>query len=183
MSSRSQICEFSSALSWGNLVEAWFAIQTRSRHEKLVASQLQNHGITTFLPLVDQVHLWSDRRKVLQLPLFSGYAFVRIVPSAESRVGVLRTQGVVSFVGGRGEGIPIPDQQIKDIQNLLANNVPCVNHPFLKLGQRVRIRGGCMDRVEGILVGHNGARRLVISVQLIQRSLAIRIEGYDIEMI
>jgi len=184
MSSGSQVWNYEATPPLGTVLEArWYAIATRSRHEKFVASQLQDRGITTFLPLVAQVRFWSDRRKLVQLPLFCGYVFVRVVSSLEARVQVLRTDGVVSFVGARGEGTPIPDRQIEDIQILLSNNIPCVSHPFLKVGQRVRIRGGCMDGVEGTLVGRNGDRSLVISVELIQRSLAIRIEGFDVEMV
>jgi transcription antitermination factor NusG len=158
----------------------WYAIQTRSRHEKTVANQLQKVGVINFLPLVNQVHRWSDRRKVVQLPLFPGYVFVRIFPSPEERVRVVRVDGVVSLVGVHGEGTPIPDSQIESVRTLI-NNVPCVEYPFLKIGQRVRVRGGCLDGVEGILVGRNGSRTLVISVEPIQRSLAIRVEGYDIQ--
>jgi transcription antitermination factor NusG len=118
----------------------------------------------------------------VDLPLFPGYAFVQITPSAEERVRVLRVDGVVTFVGVQGEGTPIPESQIEDIKRLI-ENVPCSSYPFLKIGQRVRIRGGCLDGIEGILVARNNDRDLVISVDLIQRSLAIRIEGYDIQPI
>jgi transcriptional antiterminator NusG len=178
----------SSAATWGcgsaplpaTQASYWYAIQTRCRHEKMVATQLTGRGVSIFLPLVTHVHRWSDRRKAVQLPLFPGYAFVRIVPSAEERVRVLRVDGVVSFVGVQGEGTPIPDVQIEDIHRLL-ENVPCTSYPFLKVGQRVRIRGGCLDGIEGILIARDNSRTLVISVEPIQRSLAIHIEGYDIQ--
>jgi transcription antitermination factor NusG len=146
----------------------------------MVATQLAGSGVNTFLPLVTHVHRWSDRRKAVQLPLFPGYAFVRIIPSAEERVRVLRVDGVVSFVGVQGEGTPIADAEIEDIHRLL-KNVPCTSYPFLKVGQRVRIRGGCLDGIEGILVARNNSRSLVISVEPIQQSLAIRIDEYEIQ--
>src|ERR1700693_4068701 len=90
----------------------WFAVRTRSRHEKIVAYQLRNQGVTAFLPLATQIHRWSDRKKIVQVPLFPGYAFVRVVPSSKQYVSVLRVYGVSSFVGVRGEGTPIPDKQI-----------------------------------------------------------------------
>lgn len=161
----------------------WYAVQTHSRHEKIVANQLQSQDITTFLPLVTEVHRWSDRRMVVQVPLFPGYTFVRVVPSVEQYVRVLRVYGVSSFVGVRGQGTPIPDKQIADIRVLLTNNAGCSVSPFLKVGQRVRIRGGCLDGVEGLLVARNGDRNLIISVEPMQRSLAINIEGYDVEAI
>lgn len=157
----------------------WYAIQTRSRHEKAVATQLVGRGVTTFLPVVNERRHWSDRCKAVQLPLFPGYAFVRIGHSVEERINVLRVDGVVSFVGSHGEGIPIPDVQIEDIRRLLMS-VRCSSHPFLKIGQRVRIRGGYLDGIEGILVARNGNRNLVISVEPIQRSIAVSIDGFDI---
>lgn len=159
----------------------WYAIQTRPRHEKCAATELEQKGITTFLPLVTQIHRWSDRRKKVVLPLFSCYAFVNIVLTPETRVSVLRTNGVLSFVGSRNQGVPIPDVQIQGIQSLLANGIRFRPHFFLKVGQRVRIRGGCLDGVEGILIRQNGNQSLVLSVEMIQRSLAISIEGYDVE--
>jgi transcription elongation factor/antiterminator RfaH len=159
----------------------WYAIQTRPRHEKSAAAELGQKGITTFLPLVTHIHRWSDRRKKVELPLFTGYAFVNIAPTPETRVSVLRTNGVLNFVGSHNHGAPIPESQIQGIRSLLANKIPFSPHCFLKVGQRVRIRGGCLEGVEGILIRHNGDQRLVLSVDMIQRSLAISIEGYDVE--
>lgn len=159
----------------------WYAIRTRSRHEKVVERQLQGQGIDVFYPAVHQVHQWSDRRKVVESPLFAGYAFVRIAPSPEERVRVLRTQGVVELVGGQGQGIPIPAEQIEAVRAVLAGSVPFAPRAFLKVGQRVRVRGGSLDGVEGILVAQNGNRNLVISVEPIHRSLSIDIDGYQVE--
>ena len=161
----------------------WYAVQTRSRHEKIVANQLQGQDVTTFLPLVTQIHRWSDRKQMVQVPLFPGYTFVRVVLSGEQYVRVLRVYGVTSFVGGRGQGIPIPDKQIADIQTLLSNNSASYVCTFLKIGQRVRIRGGCLDGIEGLLLARNGNRTLLISVEPVQRSLAVSVEGYDVEVI
>lgn len=161
----------------------WYAIQTYSRHEKKVATQVQEKGIYTFLPLVTQVHRWSDRRKIVQVPLFRGYVFVQIVCSAEIRLCVLQTAGVARFVGIQGRGIPIPDKQIESIRTLLEQDVPFAPYPFLRVGQRVRIRGGSLDGIEGILVAKNSDRSLVVSVDLIRRSLAIRVAGYDVEAV
>jgi transcription antitermination factor NusG len=159
----------------------WYAIRTRSRHEKLVTRQLESQGIESFLPLLTQTHKWSDRSKQVETPLFSGYAFLRMVHSSDERVRVLRTQGVVSFVGVQGCGTPIPDHQIDDIKTLVASRVPYEERPFLQIGQRVRVRGGALDGVQGILVAENGDRSLVISVEPIQRSLCVRVAGYEVE--
>jgi transcription antitermination factor NusG len=165
------------------IVPRWYAIRTRSRHEKLVAFQLQEQGIETFLPTVTRIHRWSDRKKQVELPLFSGYAFTRLALASDERLRVLRTQGVVDFVSMHGAAIPIPDNEIADIRNLLNSKVPFRDRPFLRLGQRVRIRGGALDGLEGILVAESGDHSLVISVTPIQRSLSIRLDGYDVEPI
>jgi len=161
----------------------WYALRTQPRHEKRVAAHIQRKGVTIFLPLVAEVHRWSDRRKTLQVPLFPGYVFVRVAATSEVRLVVLRTTGAIGFIGLGGCGIPIPEKQIEDIQKLLAHDVSCVLYPFLRVGQRVRIHGGCLDGLEGILVARNSDRSLIISLDTIQQSLAIRIEGYDVEIL
>ena len=161
----------------------WYAVRTRSRHEKLVARQLENQGIESFLPVVTQTHKWSDRRKQVETPLFSGYAFLRMIHSSEERVRVLRTQGVVNFVGIHGTGTPIPDHQIDDVKTLVASRIPYEERPFLHIGQRVRVLGGALDGIQGILVAENGDRSLVISVDPIHRSLCVRVAGYDVQAV
>jgi transcription termination/antitermination protein NusG len=159
----------------------WYAIRTRSRHEKMVARQLDGLLIENFLPLCNTLQRWSDRRKQVELPLFPGYTFVRVVYSPGERVRVLRTHGVAGFVGTQGRGIPIPDQQIHDIKTLLSQKVPVEAHTALQVGQRVRIRGGALDGVEGILQAQKNERILVISINPIQRAISINLDGYDIE--
>jgi len=161
----------------------WYAVRTRSRHEKVVARQLQGYGFTTFLPLSRQLREWSDRKKMVASPLFPGYAFLRMVYEPDQRLRVLQTDGVVSFVGTQGQGTAIPDKQIEDIQLLLASDIPFESHAFLKVGQKVRVRGGSLNGTEGILVGRESDRSLVISVELIQRSVAIRLQGYEVEAV
>src|ERR1700682_6424897 len=103
----------------------WYALYTRARHEKAVAALLQQKGITTFLPLLSQMHRWSDRSKTVQVSLFPGYTFVRITATPESCVGILQTPGVVGFVGTGRRGIPIPDKQIEDVQTVLTHGIAC----------------------------------------------------------
>jgi transcriptional antiterminator NusG len=161
----------------------WYAIRTRSRHEKIVSEQLEEQGIETFLPLVKKTHKWSDRVKEVELPLFSGYNFVRLVLSSPERLRVLRAYGVAGFVGINGSGTAIPENQIQDLRTLLASKVPFEEHAFLKVGQRVRIRGGSLDGVEGILAAQDGDQSLTISLEPIHRSLSIRIQGYTVEAV
>ena len=162
---------------------SWYAVHTQARHEKVVANRLAEQGVTTFLPLVTSVHRWSDRIKKVELPLYSCYVFARIEPNNEQRNRVCRTSGVFGIVGTRSEGTPIPDHEIDSVRGFLNESLPWSVHPFLKIGQRVRVRGGSMDGVEGILVARNGEASLVISIHAIKRSLAIRIEGYNVEPI
>lgn len=159
----------------------WFAIQTYPRHEKSVSDQLSLKGVDNYLPVVASIHQWSDRRKQVEMPLFPGYAFVHIPPSAEHRVQVLQVGGVQGFVGAGRQGLPIPDSQIENIRTLLQNKISLDPYPFLKIGQRVRIRGGSLNGIEGILVRRNGTRRLVISVDTLERSLSVCVEGLQVE--
>ena len=161
----------------------WYAIHTRPRHEKWIAGQLQEKRVFTFLPLLQQIHQWSDRRTRVEVPMFSRYAFVRMAQTAEERLKVLRTPGVLGFVGSEGQGTPIPDEQIESLRTAIHEKIPCFPHPFISAGSRVRIRGGSLDGVEGILVRQGADESLVLSVELLHRSVAIRVVGYDIELV
>ena len=159
---------------------SWYAVRTRPRHEKKVAAELREKGITIYLPLFSQVRRWSDRRKIIEVPLFSCYAFVHSVLNLHLRVVLYGVSGALGFVGPNNEAVPIPDAQIETIRTLMASNVPLTPYPLLKVGQRVRVRGGALDGVEGILAT-KGDRRLVISVESIHAAFSINLEGYDIE--
>ena len=159
----------------------WYAVQVRSRFENKAWQQLQEKGIEAFVPTQKLRRRWSDRWQVVEFPTFPGYAFVHLHPSPGYRLQVLQTCGVMSFVAFGGELIPIPDKQIDDVRLLLSHNLPYSAHPFIKIGQRVRIRGGCLDGIEGILTSNRGDKTLVISVEPIQRSIAVSIGDYDIE--
>lgn len=161
--------------------ESWFAVQTRPRHEKKVAAGFQDRGIMAFLPLLSESHRWSDRCRLVDVPLFPGYVFIHTTDAPETRILVLRTSGVVRFVGVRGAGVPIPDEQIDSVRIVLERGIQFTPYPFLNVGQRVRIRGGSLEGVQGILLGMNGDQSLIISVELIQRSLAVRVAGYQVE--
>jgi transcriptional antiterminator NusG len=160
---------------------SWFAVQTKPRHEKKVAADLEEKGITVFLPIVSGVHQWSDRKRNVQLPLFTNYTFVRIGEERNARVPILRTNGVIGFVGMGGRPVPIPDEQIQAVQTILKENVPFTLHPFLNVGRKIRVRGGCLDGIQGVIMALNGDQSLIISVDGIQKSMAIRIAGYGLE--
>jgi transcription antitermination factor NusG len=161
----------------------WYAIHTKPRHEKWIAGQLQEKRVFTFLPLLQQIHQWSDRRSKVDVPMFSCYAFVRIVQTAEERLKVLRTPGVLGFVGSEREGTPIPNDQIENLRIALKEKIPCAVHPFIRIGQRVRVRGGSLNGIEGILLRQGKDQSLIVSVELLRRSVAIRVEGYEVELV
>ena len=170
-------------ISESNSRPEWYAIQTLPRHEKSVTCQLQDAGIHTVLPLNTQVHRWSDRRKVVSLPLFPGYVFVQLADLKLERIRLLRTRGVVGFVGPRREACPIPPWQIEGVRSLLATSAEYRPHPYVAMGQRVRIRDGALQGLEGILVRIADDHSLILSIDLIHKSVAVRIEGYALETI
>lgn len=143
-------------------------------------AQLRAYGLETFLPLYAEVRRWSDRRKEIKLPLFPGYTFLRASVSAEIRSLVLRSAGVINFVNALGKLPAISDREIEDIQSLAASRIAFSPCPFVNLGTKVQVRGGALDGVVGILVGRNSDCSLVISVELIQRSVALRVQGYEV---
>jgi transcriptional antiterminator NusG len=170
-------------LGLGTEESNWYAIHTVARHEKRVVQQLQESKVSTFLPLMQQLRQWSDRRAKVEVPLFSCYAFVRMVQTDQERLKVLRTPGVLGFLGSERAGTPIPNKEIENLQTAIREKIPLAVHPFISIGKRVRIRGGSLDGIEGILVGKAGDKSLVVSVELLHRSDAIRVDGYDVELV
>ena len=176
------------SLQLGNLagtvaLPSWYALATLSRQERVVASELESRGIDAYLPTITEIHRWSDRRKKVEVPLFPGYVFMQSAMTPVVRRSAICARGVVGFVTMHGEPLPIPEEEIAGIRQLLAGEMPCAPYPFLKVGQRVRVRGGALDGIEGCLVRAEGSRKLVVSIDAISRSLALHIDGYDLEAI
>jgi transcription antitermination factor NusG len=161
----------------------WFAAWTRSRQEKAAASLLQALGVPHFLPLQSEIRQWSDRKQTVEVPLFSGYVFVRIDPSQENKLQVLKTPGIVGLVGNHQGPVPIPDRQIEDIRIVLDRRVDCLVLPPLAEGDRVRVVRGALQGVEGKLLRSNSTLRLVISIEMIHKSLAVSVSRQDVELI
>lgn len=158
----------------------WYAIQTRLRFEKKVDVLLRLRGTETFLPLLNQVRRWSDRSKTLSSPLFPGYVFARFGPSRKELLAVLQTRGVIAIAGPHDQPCPVPDNQIETLRLLLHADVECAMCSFLQTGQRVRIRGGALDGLQGVLQ-EIGRKSLVVAVDCIQRAISVQIQGYDLE--
>jgi transcription antitermination factor NusG len=159
----------------------WFAVQTRYRFEKRVAAQLMTRGMEVFLPLRKENRLWGDRKKEVQVPLFPGYAFVHTDRSVWSRLIISQIPGVMGFVSSGNEAA-IPGKLLQSLELLLKEDVPVTLCPFVKKGRLARVCGGRLDGVEGLLTQHE-TTKLVIPVQAVQRSIAIEIQGYQVEVI
>jgi len=157
----------------------WFALYTTPRHEKHVSEILAQRQIETFLPLYRTTRRWKKSRPVdLELPLFPTYVFVRIAQGA--RGAVLGMPGVVSIVGSAREPWPVPDPDIEAIRlGLQMGKIE--PHPYLTVGERVRIKAGVMTGVEGVLVRKKNALRVVLSLDAIMRSVALEVDADDIE--
>jgi transcription antitermination factor NusG len=159
----------------------WFAVYAVARHEKAVAKQFEERQIETFLPLYRSWHRWKDRRKLVELALFPSYVFVKI--AAQNRLPVLQVPGVVSIVTFRGQLAPLPEKEIDALRNGLENEVYAEPCPYLRVGKRVRVKTGPMAGAEGILTRKKDKYRVVISVEVLMRSVAVEIDGGDVEPI
>src|SRR5664280_232493 len=162
----------------------WYAVWTRSRQEKVAAASLNNLGIRHYLPLNSELRHWSDRKQMVEVPLFSGYLFVCIsLLKKNSKLQVLKVPGIVGFVGNQTGPLPIPDQQIEDIHTVLTAGVECSVHPFLKEGDRVRVVRGALAGVVGTLLHTNSTSRLLISIDMIRQSLSVNVLREDVELV
>jgi transcription antitermination factor NusG len=152
----------------------WFALRVRSRCEKVVAVAARSKGFDDFLPLHRRRLRWSDRSKWVDVPLFPGYLFCRLSP--ENRFSLLTIPGVMHIVGAGRVPEPVDEREILAIQRALSSDAPVEPWPFLEAGQRVRLSKGPLAGLEGILVETNEQRRVVVSLTVLRRSLAVKIE-------
>ena len=156
----------------------WYALRTRSRHEKIVRDQLANQGIEPLLPTVKRLSQWKDRKKEVEVPLFSGYCFVRF--GMDQKLPVLKTVGVVDIVGSGQQPEPIPDEEIAALQKLMTSVLPYDSHPYLHEGMSVEVVRGPLQGVHGILLRKEKRHRLILGVRLIQQAAAVEIDVNDI---
>ena len=161
------------------LQSRWYAAYTSPRHEKKIAQQMQENRIECFLPLYRSVRRWKDRRKQLDLPLFPGYIFVHI--ALKDRLQVLQLPGVVQFISFSGKPAVVPDVEIEALSKGLSGGLHAQPHPYLKIGKRVRVHSGPLSGVEGILVRRKDKFRIVLSIHLIQRSVAVEVDESEVE--
>jgi len=148
----------------------WRALKVKSRHEKLVAQSLRGRGLEEFLPLHASTRKWSDRSKVIEMPLFPGYVFCRL--AASHRLLATSTPGVSSIVGFGGEDAALQDEEIQNVRQMLASGVPLEPWSYARPGHIVEVQAGPLAGMRGEVVREKGLWRLIVNVDLLQRSVA-----------
>jgi transcription antitermination factor NusG len=157
----------------------WYAVYTWAHHEKRVADQMRQRQIRGFLPVYRSFHRWKDRRKEIELALFPSYVFVHI--ALKDRLRVLEIPGVVHLVGPQGRPTPLVTQEIEAFQRGVGGCVRMEPHPYLRAGRRVLVRNGPLAGLEGILSRRKQGLRLVVSVEILMRAVAVEIDEADVE--
>jgi transcription antitermination factor NusG len=159
----------------------WYALYTCPRHEKRVAEQIEQRQISCFLPLYRSIRRWKDRRKELELALFPGYVFVRI--ELQDKLQVLKVPGAVRLVTFNGQPAALPEQEIECLRNRQFGSGTIEPHPYLCAGRRVRVRSGPLQGLEGIIRRSKDKCRVVLSLDLIMRSVAVEVDEADVELV
>lgn len=159
----------------GETTPLWYAVRVRSNYERTVSTVLDHKGVEQFFPTYRSRRIWTDRIRTMDLPLFPGYVFCRIPLDERNRV--VTTEGVVGLVGAGRQPIAVSDSEIEAIRTIVQSQAPTEPWPFLKIGQTVRINHGSMTGVEGILIKVKNSWRLVVSVTVLERSVAVEIDA------
>jgi transcription antitermination factor NusG len=162
-----------------NQDSSWWALYTRHQHEKVVADTLTAKGFEVFLPAYESTRRWKDRTKILSLPLFPCYLFVR--GGLDRKLQIVTTPGIHMILYHGDRVAVIPDQEIEAIQRAVGGPYRVEPHPFLKCGMRVRVTRGALDGVEGILIRKKNLCRLILSVDMLAQSVAVEVEATDVE--
>ena len=157
----------------------WNAVYTRHQHEKTVADSLTRNGFEVFLPTYNAIRQWADRKKSISLPLFPCYVFVR--SSFERGLKILTTPGVHSLVMFAGRPAPIPELEIEAIRKAVESKFRVEPHPFLRCGDWIRVKSGPLANLEGILVRKKDSYRLVLSMKLLGRSIAVEVDALTVQ--
>jgi transcription antitermination factor NusG len=157
----------------------WYAAYTNANHEKRVAQQLGQRSIEHLLPLYQSTRRWKDRWMKLQLPLFPGYVFIYL--ALRDRLQVLQVPGVVRLVGFDGAPCALPQEDIEAIQTCLDRGGQIQPHPFLQVGRSARVKSGPLQGLQGIILRRKNRARLVLSFDLIMRSVAVEVDESDLE--
>jgi transcription elongation factor/antiterminator RfaH len=164
------------------LHEAWYAVYTRFQHEKSAASQLERKEFQVFLPLYRAIHKWKDRKQVVSLPLFPCYLFLR--GSVTRKLDILQTAGVHWIVENGGHACEVPDSEIEALRKVCAassNGKVVQPYPYLEKGQKTRITGGPLTGTEGIFIRAKNQHRVIVSVELLRKSVAVEVDERDVQ--
>jgi transcription antitermination factor NusG len=167
------------SLDSGVCESPWYAIYTRHQHEKMVAQNLTSKGFESFLPLCTTAHNWKDRTKALSLPLFPCYVFLK--GGIERRLQIITTPGIHGLVSRGGQPAAIPFIEIEAIRRVVQSGVRIEAHPLLKFGDRVRIKCGPLEGIQGILLRKKNISRLVLSVEMLGKAAAMEVDAFQVE--
>lgn len=157
----------------------WFAVYTKGRHEGVVRRGLETLGFEVFLPLVRKLHHWSDRRKLVETPLFPSYVFVRC--TEEERARTYGLKGLVRFVTSGSRAVPIPPLEIEAIRQVLSRDVPFDPHPKLRPGHAVRVVAGLFRGITGRLVRRGRHCRLLLAISALGQAISVEVDAADVE--
>ncbi|WP_447968622.1 transcription termination/antitermination protein NusG [Nitrospira sp. M1] len=156
----------------------WYALRTKSRHEKVVRERLVYEGVEALLPTIKRLSRWKDRKKEIETPLFPGYCFVRCV--LENKLPILNIVGVVEIVGCGHRPQAIPEEEISALKAVVTSVLCYDIHPYLNEGMNVEVVAGVLKGVRGILLEKNNGHRLAIGIRLIQQAVSVEIDAMDI---
>jgi len=157
----------------------WYALYTKSRHEKIVEARLMDKGIKTFLPIREVISQWKDRKKRIYMPLFPSYLFISI--GLENIHKAIYTPGVLRVLGTNGTPVPVPTDQINSVRTLVEKTLKYDPHPYLTKGRKIAIKSGPLEGVIGRIIEKRGKHRLVVSIDLIKRSVSVEVDIKDVE--
>jgi transcription antitermination factor NusG len=162
---------------------AWYAVYTKHQHEKSASSLLSRKGFEVFLPLYDAKHHWKDRTKIVSLPVFACYLFLRT--TLDRKLEVLRTPGVFWLVENRGRACPVPESEIEAVRKITKNSLHVEPHPYptLKDGDIVRVRSGALAGIQGILTRQRNRYRVVLSVEVLRKAVAVEVDLSTVELV
>lgn len=161
-------------MDFHSTTDSWYALQVKVNHERRVADALQSKGYETFVPLYKTTRRWSDRIKCLERPLFPTYAFCRFNP--ESKYGVVSTPSVTRIVGFGKRPVPVDNAEIDALKIAMTSGHTCEPHPVLGVGQKVKVIDGPLAGLKGILLAEARKKRIVISVTLVQKAVAVEVD-------
>lgn len=162
--------------------QSWFALSVKSRHEFVARDELLSRGVETFLPIVTKLQQWRDRRKRVQFPVFPGYLFVRVAPCPEDFLQVIKSRGTVRLICLEpGRPTPVATQEIEALKTVVASGQPFDVYPGYQIGARVRVRRGPLEGAEGVVAKREGTQLFFVNVEILGRSVGVRISADDLE--